>query len=106
MENSNSGTGKVNTIDFENYDENYVYKLIELSFSYFDSHLEKESYEENVEIFIKEFSNDYKTFETKGNLKFLIDFIEKYYNADNNFIDENLKTTSMILYLLFMDEIK
>lgn len=86
------------TIDLSKYDEAYLYRLIELSFIYFDSFTDKDKYEEDIEDFISNFASQAKSNETKTNIKFLIDFIDKYSNADANFIEESLRAISKIFF--------
>jgi hypothetical protein len=81
-------------INFEKYQENYNLRLIELCFKFFDSFIDKEQYEEEMELLITEFSEQKPT-ETKSNIKFLIDFIEKYANSDDKFLQENLESLSI-----------
>lgn len=81
--------------NLEKYEENYNYRLIQLCFQYFDTNLEKENFEENVEVFIKEFAA-YKTVETKNNIKSLIEFIQDFSRYDNKVLNENLKNLSKI----------
>lgn len=80
-------------LNLSGYSENYNFHLIDLSFQYFDSSLLKEKYEEDVDLFIQEFSN-YKQTETKLNLKLLVEFIERLSNSEESFLEENLKILS------------
>jgi len=93
----NNQINLITQINLENYNENYIYKLIDLSFQFFDSHIDKEQYEEQVDNFIHEF-NQYKPTDSKNNVKFIIDFIEKYSNSEENFLEENLKLLSIFLF--------
>lgn len=89
---------------FEKYSESYNFKLIELAFLFFNSSIKKEQYEEEVEQFITE-NQEFKPNETKFNLKFLIDFIEKNLNIEESLLDEYLTGLS-ILDFYFIYETK
>lgn len=88
----------MNNLNLEKYDENYIFKLMELSFKYYDANIEKDKYEDDVDSFISEF-NMYKSNETKANLKYMIEFIEKYWNIEEFYLEENLKVLSKIVIL-------
>ncbi len=92
------------TQNFEKFSESYNFKLIEFSFLFFDSNVKKEQYEDDVEQFIAEYK-EYKPNETKFNLKFLIDFIEKNLNTEDSLLEEFLNGLS-ILDFNFINETK
>jgi hypothetical protein len=93
-------------LNLSNYTENYNFQLIDLSFQYFDSNQEKEKYEEVVDLFIQEFSN-YRPAETKLNLKLLVEFIERLSNAEESYLEENLRCFSKFLNIfIFIFETK
>lgn len=76
--------------DEEKYTDDYMDKLIRLAFAYYDYHNERDKYENSVLSFISQYQSVIKVFETKANLKYLIDFIGKYPTADVQFIDNSL----------------
>ena len=82
-----------NVLNMNNYSEDYNTKLIELSFKYFDTQIDKEKFENDAEIFIREFNN-YKPVDTKLNFKLFVEFIEKNSSLDENILNENLKSIS------------
>lgn len=90
-------------LNLENYSENYIYKLIDMCFQFYDSYIDKEKYEYDIDEFIKEF-NQYKPNETKLNIKLMVDFIERFSNAEESYLEENLKQISIILFI-FINEI-
>ncbi len=81
-------------LNLEKYNENYVYKLIDMCFQFFDSHIDKEKYEEDIDNFIREFS-EVKPNDTKFNIKSIVEFIEKYANAEENYLEENMRMISI-----------
>jgi hypothetical protein len=81
-------------LNLANYKENYIYKLIDLSFQFYDSHIDKEKFEEDIDLYIREFP-EFKPNETKLNIKSLTDFIEKYSNAEESYLEENLLILSI-----------
>ena len=87
-------TNNLNTdIDLSNsdiYTDNYLNQLINLSFSYYDCHNDKEKFENSINNFIEEFSSNIKPNLIKNHLKFFIDFIEKFSSADSKFIENSL----------------
>ena len=91
--NSTSLTPQLN---LENNSENYVYKLIDLCFLYFDSNLDKSKYEEQIDEFINNFK-EAKSAETKMNVKLMIEFIQKFSNADEVYLRQNLDSISMTI---------
>ena len=80
-------------LNFETSSENYNNSIIILAFNYFDSLISKERFEEETEAFISQFS-EVKSLTSKNNIKNLIEFIEKFYNKENNIILENLESFS------------
>jgi len=80
---------------FESYPENYNQSILILTFNYFDSSINKERFEEEIELFISQFS-EVKAITSKINIKTLIEFIEKFYNKENNIIIENLDNFSIL----------
>ena len=81
------------------YSENYNFQLIDLAFQFFDSNQDKEKYEEDVDLFIQEFS-EYKPAETKLNLKSLVEVLEKLSNAEEIYLEENLRAFSILKIIL------
>lgn len=81
-------------LNFETYSENYNNTIIILAFNYFDSGINKEKFEEETEAFISQFE-EVKPVVSKNNIKNLIEFIEKFYNKENNIILENLENFSI-----------
>ena len=95
------------TNNFQNfgiYSDSYNFKLIELAFQYFNSNLRREQFENDVEEFISEF-REYKPNETKINLKFFIEFLEKNLNIEDSVLDEYLTVLS-IMDFNFINETK
>jgi hypothetical protein len=90
--------------NFGSYSDSYNFKLIELAFQYFNSNLRREKFENDVEGFISEF-NQYKPNETKINLKFLIEFLEKNLNIEDSVLEEFLTVLS-IMDFNFINETK
>ena len=77
-------------IDFsdpEKYSDDYLNQLILLSFSYFDHHIDKDKYQRGLENLTANFGSIIKPALIKIQLKYLIDFIDKYSNADGKFIE-------------------
>ena len=93
-----SAQGEVNEsknvdIDFsdqEKYTDEYLNQLILLSFSYFDHHIDKDKYQRGLENLTANFGSVIKPALIKIQLKFLIDFIDKYSSADGKFIENFL----------------
>ena len=93
-----SSQGEVNEsknvdIDFsdqEKYTDDYLNQLILLSFSYFDHHIDKDKYQRGLENLTGNFGSKIKPALIKIQLKYLIDFIDKYSNADGKFIENFL----------------
>ena len=77
-------------IDFSNYPDEYIDQLILLSFSYFDHHIDKEKYQRGLENLTGNFGETIKPQLIKIQLKYLVDFIDKYSNADAKFIENYL----------------
>ena len=80
-------------IDFsdpEKYSDDYLNPLILLSFSYFDHHIDKDKYQRGLENLTANFGSIIKPALIKIQLKYLIDFIDKYSNADGKFIENFL----------------
>ena len=92
MESSKNSESKNIEIDFsdqEKYSDEYLNQLILLSFSYFDHHIDKDKYQRGLENLTANFGSQIKPSLIKTQLKYLIDLIDKYSNADGKFI-ENL----------------
>ena len=80
-------------IDFsdpEKYSDDYLNQLILLSFSYFDHHIDKDKYQRGLENLTANYGSIIKPALIKIQLKYLIDFIDKYSNADGKFIENFL----------------
>ena len=77
-------------IDFSNYPDEYINQLILLSFAYFDHHIDKEKYQRGLENLTGNFGEAIKPQLIKIQLKYLVDFIDKYSNADAKFIENYL----------------
>ena len=80
-------------IDFSDqsiYSDEYLNNLILLSFSYFDHHIDKDKYQNDLETFTSNFGSIIRPQLIKIQLKYLIDFIDKYSNADGKFIENFL----------------
>ena len=75
--------------DGEIYSDEYLNQLILLSFSYFDHHIDKDKYQRGLENLTANFGPIIKPALIKIQLKYFIDLIDKYCNADGKFI-ENL----------------
>ena len=85
-------------IDFsdpEKYSDDYLNQLILLSFSYFDHHIDKDKYQSGLENLTGNFGSIIKPQLIKMQLKYLIDFIDKYPNADGKFIESFLLNIKM-----------
>ena len=92
MESSKNEESKSIEIDFsdgEIYSDEYLNQLILLSFSYFDHHIDKDKYQRGLENLTANFGSIIKPSLIKIQLKYFIDLIDKYCNADGKFI-ENL----------------
>ena len=92
MESSKNEDSKNIEIDFsdgEIYSDEYLNQLILLSFSYFDHHIDKDKYQRGLENLTANFGSIIKPALIKIQLKYFIDLIDKYCNADGKFI-ENL----------------
>ena len=92
MESSKNEESKNIKIDFsdgEIYSDEYLNQLILLSFSYFDHHIDKDKYQRGLENLTANFGSIIKQSLIKIQLKYFIDLIDKYCNADGKFI-ENL----------------
>ena len=76
--------------DSEKYPDEYLNQLILLSFAYFDHHIDKEKYQRGLENLTNNFGAIIRPQLIKIQLKYLIDFIDKYYNADAKFIETYL----------------
>ena len=76
--------------DSEKYPDEYVNQLILLSFAYFDHHIDKEKYQRRLENLTNNFGEIIRPSLIKIQLKYLIDFIDKYSNADAKFIETYL----------------
>lgn len=76
--------------DSEKYPDEYLNQLILLSFAYFDHHIDKEKYQRGLENLTNNFGDTIRPQLIKIQLKYLIDFIDKYSNADAKFIERYL----------------
>ena len=76
--------------DSEKYPDEYLNQLILLSFAYFDHHIDKEKYQRGLENLTNNFGSIIRPQIIKIQLKYLIDFIDKYSNADAKFIEAYL----------------
>ena len=76
--------------DSEKYPDEYLNQLILLSFAYFDHHIDKEKYQRGLENLTNKFGVIIRPQLIKIQLKYLIDFIDKYSNADAKFIETYL----------------
>ena len=76
--------------DSEKYPDEYLNQLILLSFAYFDHHIDKEKYQRGLENLTNNFGAIIRPQLIKIQLKYLIDFIDKYSNADAKFIETYL----------------
>ena len=94
MESQTSPQIEVNFAN-EKYTDVYMEKLIALSFGYYDHHNDKEKFESCIESLIGSFVEQIKPIEIKTQLKFLIDFIGKYANADMKFVETALINIGM-----------
>ena len=81
--------------DQEKYNDEYLSQLILLSFSYFDHHIDKDKYQSGLENLTGNFGSIIKPQLIKIQLKYLIDFIDKYPNADRKFIENFLLNIKM-----------
>ena len=90
---------KINLPDFSNnaiYKEDYLIKLIEISFKYYDYYIDKENYEGEISEFMSEFKDkDIRVQNMKNHLKFFIDFIDKYSSSDVKFINQSLSSIGL-----------
>ena len=82
-------------IDFSNYPDEYLNQLILLSFAYFDHHIDKEKYQRGLENLTSNFGETIRPQLIKIQLKYLVDFIDKYSNADAKFIENYLVNLKM-----------
>ena len=92
MESTQTESSELKNIDIdfsdqEKYTDEYLNQLILLSFSYFDYHIDKEKYQRGLENLTSNFGSIIKPQLIKIQLKYLIDFINKYSNADGKFIE-------------------
>ena len=81
--------------DQEKYNDEYLSQLILLSFSYFDHHIDKDKYQSGLENLTRNFGSVIKPQLIKIQLKYLVDFIDKYPNADGKFIENFLLNIKM-----------
>ena len=81
--------------DQEKYNDEYLSQLILLSFSYFDHHIDKDKYQSGLENLTGNFGSIIKPQLIKIQLKYLVDFIDKYPNADGKFIENFLLNIKM-----------
>ena len=100
MESSQTDVNESKNIDIdfsdqEKYSNEYLKNLIILSFSYFDHHIDKEKYQSNLENFTSDFGSIIKPQLIKMQLKYLVDFIDKYSSADGKFIENFLLNIKM-----------
>ena len=90
---------------FENYSENYIRSLMIHSFSYFDNSFNKEKFEEETENLFQQFE-EVKPVQSKSNIRIFIEFIDKFYNKENNIILEKLEQFSKILFNFIIQKIR
>ncbi len=95
MESTQTESSELKNIDIyfsdqEKYTDEYLNQLILLSFSYFDHHIDKDKYQRGLENLTANFGSIIKPALIKIQLKYLIDFIDKYSNADGKFIENFL----------------
>ena len=100
MESSQTDVNESKNIDIdfsdqEKYSDEYLKNLIILSFSYFDHHIDKEKYQSDLENFTSNFGSIIKPQLIKIQLKYLVDFIDKYSSADGKFIENFLLNIKM-----------
>ena len=100
MESSQTEVGESKNVDIDfsdqaKYSDDYLNNLIILSFSYFDHHIDKEKYQSDLETFTSNYGSIIKPQLIKIQLKYLIDFIDKYSNADGKFIENFLLNIKM-----------
>jgi hypothetical protein len=91
-------------LQIEKLNDNYLFKMLDLSFQFYDNSLEKEKYEEDIDSFIQEFSSNTKSNETKFFLNFFIEFIEKNLSVDEKFLKDHLEKISK--FILFRTQTK
>ena len=93
--------------DKEKYTDEYLNQLILLSFAYFDHHIDKEKYQRGLENMTSNFSSTIKPQIIKVQLKYFIDFISKYSNADAKFIENFLNNLKLKKEMIdtFIDKI-
>jgi hypothetical protein len=91
-------------LQIEKLNDNYLFKMLDLSFQFYDYSLEKEKYEEDIDSFIQEFSSNIKSSETKFFLNFFIEFIEKNLSVDEKFLKDQLEKISK--FILFRTQTK
>ena len=92
-------------LTFENYSENYIRSLMIHSFSYFDNSIIKEKFEEETENLFQQFE-EIKPIQSKSNMRNFIEFIDKFYNKENNIILENLEQFSKNLFNFIIQKIR
>ena len=95
MESSQTEVNESKNVDIDfsdesKYSDEYLNNLIILSFSYFDHHIDKDKYQNDLETFTSNFGSIIRPQLIKIQLKYLIDFIDKYSNADGKFIENFL----------------
>ena len=90
-----SQTEVIDFCDQEKYNDEYLSQLILLSFSYFDHHIDKDKYQSGLENLTGNFGSIIKPQLIKIQLKYLVDFIDKYPNADGKFIENFLLNIKM-----------
>ena len=100
MESSQTDVNESKNIDIdfsdqEKYSDEYLKNLIILSFSYFDHHIDKEKYQTDLENFTSNFGSIIKPQLIKIQLKYLVDFIDKYSSSDGKFIENFLLNIKM-----------
>ena len=91
--------------NFEDYSENYVRSLMIHSFSYFDNTINKEKFEEETENLFQQF-DEVKTVQSKSNIRSVIEFVDKFYNKENNIIIENLEQFSKNFFYFIIQKIR
>jgi hypothetical protein len=78
-------------VNFEKLSDIYNFKLIELTFQHLNLSIDKETYEESVEEFIKE-NNELKSNDTKYYLKFLIELVENNFTKEDKYFVDYLNS--------------
>ena len=78
-------------IDTSKFDDNFLSKLINLSFSYYD--LSNTNFEESVQEFVENSTSQIKSSEINNLLKYLVDLIGK--EVEDNTVTESLQVINL-----------